>query len=197
MFLARRRWRRQADREDRQLTSGAREAVAHIVCCFTSDPDEYEVRGAVVFHPPEKDAPTDAPPLMVAEMLWLDDDRDDYFMSADPWRVVREIVPARDVAEGRETAIAWIGPTCRELAFESFPGLYQHVFVTLFTAGREPPLSGTEYLWFLPPESDDAEVRMVRAFPSGIGETGPPIGEVGVVLMERVAVAELLRQRGW
>lgn len=196
MPFGRRRLRKQLDREEAVQRVAAREAIGRIVCCFTSDPDVYEVRGAIVFRPPEEDAPPDAAELMVAQMLWRDEDRTDYFLDGGPWSVIRDLVPAADESEARALATNWIGPTCRELPTQWFPGLYLNVFVQLYT-GQDPPLDGTAYLWFLPPESDDAAVVVVRAFPSGIGETGPPIGEVGCVLFNRASVDELLQLRGW
>ena len=196
MRFRRRRLSKQLDREEAAQRTAAREAVGRIVCSFTSDPDEYDVRGAVVFHPPATDAPPDPPELMVAQMFWRDEDRENYFLEHDPWSVVRDLLPAADESEARALATSWIGPTCRELSTQWFPGLYLNVYVELYT-GQDPPLDGTAGMWFLPPESDDAALIVVRHFPSGIGETGPPIGEVGCVLFQRASVDELLRLRGW
>jgi hypothetical protein len=150
---------------------------------------------SIVFRPPEEDdAPPDAPRLMVAQLVWKDDDRTDYFMSEDPWFVVRELLPAADESDGRELAASWVGATSDERAFEFIPCLYQYAYVRLCTRDA-PPSIGIEYMWFLPAASPHDEVLVMRPLPSGIGEHGPPVGEVAFMHMQRAGVEELLASR--
>lgn len=181
---------RAMDREEEETKAVARDAISRVSACFASDPDEYDVRAAVIWRPPQDDAPD----IDVLQFAWDDNDRTDYVLSGDPSYVVRGITEAANEEEARRIAEAWVGPSCRELAeFNFLPGYYQNAFVAAL-AGREPPPYGLEYLWAPSPEG---EVWPVRYFPSGIGEKAPPIGQVGFILMPGAAVQELWRLRGW
>jgi hypothetical protein len=185
---------REIDLEEEAQRSAATDAVARVVSCFTSDPDSYDVRAAVVFRPPDVATSSNGSELLVAQLLFRDEDRADYFTSLDPWYIVREVIPAANPAEAGKLAAEWIGPSCNEVSFDFIPGLYQYAFVGIH-GESPPPITGAEYMWFLPCE--DPDMLVVRPFPSGFSEAGPPIGEVGFLRMPRAAAEEILRGRGW
>jgi hypothetical protein len=125
-------------------------------------------------------------------MLWDDGDRTDYFESSDPRYIVRDIVAAADASDAERIANGWVGPTCRQVGFNFIPGLFQTAFVAM-VAGNDPTFWPLGFSWVVATESP---VWGVRLFPN-VGETAPPIGEVGFVLMPRDAIEEVWRSRGW
>jgi hypothetical protein len=180
------------DREEQAVIAVARDAVPRIRACFTTDPDQYEVRAAIIYEPTaeQRDSP---PPLDVFELKWGEQYRSDYFESGDARYLLEEVVGAADEEAARAAAHKWVGSDAREVPFNLLPGLYQTAFVGLL-AGREPPSWPLGWLWVV---ASDDEYWPVRYFPSGLGENAPPIGEVGYVLMPRVAIEEIWRLRGW
>ena len=72
------------------------------------------------------------------------------------------------------------------------PGIFQSAFVATL-AGADPPFWPTGYLWIVPLEGDH---WMARPCPN-VGETAPPRGDVGFMLMPRAAIEEVWNARGW
>jgi hypothetical protein len=179
-------------REEREVVAVARDAIPRVRACWVTDPDEYEVKAAVVFEP-SLDQRGDGPPFDVFEFRWDEQYRSDYFMSGDANYLLHEAVGAEDELAAAAAAADWVGAGGREVPFNLLPGLYQTAFVGVL-AGREPPFWELGWLWVLPVDSN---VWPVRYFPSGLGENAPPIGEVGCVLMPRAAIEEIWRLRGW
>jgi hypothetical protein len=180
------------DPRELEVAAIARDSIPRVRACFTTDPDQYEVRAAIVYEP-TADQRGDRPPFDVFELKWEEQLRLDYFESGDSRYLLEEVVGAGDELGARAVAHNWVGVGGREVPFNLLPGLYQTAFVGLL-AGREPPFWPLGWMWVVP--SDD-EYWPVRHFPSGLGDKAPPIGEVGYVLMPRVAIEEIWRLRGW
>lgn len=191
-FGRRRRGASDLDRQEQEVIAVARDAIPRVRACFTTDPDQYEVKAAIVFEPTAQQR-DGGPRLDVFEFKWDEQYRLDYFETGDSRYLVRDVVGADDEQAARLAAREWVGDRGREVTFNLLPGLYQTGFIGLL-AGREPPFWPLGWLWVVP---SDGEYWPVRYFPSGLGENAPPVGEVGFVLMPRVAVEEIWRLRGW
>jgi hypothetical protein len=50
-FGRRRRGVSHLDRQEQEVVALARDAIHRVRACFTTDPDEYEVKAAIVFEP--------------------------------------------------------------------------------------------------------------------------------------------------
>jgi hypothetical protein len=189
------RRRRDERKAEARALDAARAAVDNVLGCFVSDFDDYEVRSCIAIR-------NDAGGVNVLHLGWDDEDvRFNYFRDGDVGAVISEVTPVSELSAAGAIAERWIGPTCREVPFNALPGFYQHVYVEALVqdvlgAGADLPLplNPLVYSWVSPTDSD---LWVVRIFPSGIGETGPPIGEVGCVLMPRAAIEEMYRLRGW
>lgn len=187
--------RRRQRHAEAEAIGAARSAVASVVACFGSDPDDYDVRSCIAI-------PNDSGGVNVLHFGWDDESiRDGYFIEGDAGAVIEQVTPAPEVSAVNAIAESWIGPACRAVAFDELPGLYQHVFVEALLqdslgSGADLPLPLDPMIgfWIC---AREPELVVVRIFPSGTGESTPPIGEVGFVAFPRAAIEEMYRGRGW
>ena len=169
---------RAMDREEEETKAVARDAISRVSACFASDPDEYDVRAAVIWRPPQDDAPD----IDVLQFAW--ETTTGRIMSC--WATLsHELsgVSRKLLMRKRRGASwkAWVGPSCRELAeFKSLLGYYQNAFVAAL-AGREPPPYGLEYL--VGPVAGGRGLAGAVLPLRHRGEGAPPIGQVGFILM--------------
>lgn len=200
--FARRRYERQLQKEfderERGAAARAHTAVSNVVACFCTDPGQYDVRAAVIWHPNEPDAAE----IVVFKFGWGDAQSDDLMFDG-PGICVWEGVEVATDAEGEAACRQWVGESRRQVRFDYLPGLFQMGFFNRVTGGEEPPMSsGLIGLWIAPaPGSDAPDPRAdawpVRGFPAGMSAEGPEVGQLGYVLMPRSAAEEILRLRGW
>src|ERR1700680_2540534 len=132
MPFGRRRYVRQLQRQvdDREKEAAARASAAmpNVVSCFCTDPDEYDVRAAIVWHPHEPDAPE----IVVFKFGWADEDREGLFFDGTAI-CVREGVEVSTDAVGEDVCREWVGESSRRVQFEYLPGIYQMAFFTRVT----------------------------------------------------------------
>jgi len=142
-----------------------------IVQCFTSDPDDADVRAVVVLHQDlellpkdiEKQAAREAtemgepytgiPPYMGFAFGFDDDDRVGLFMDGDMTVVVREGRAFQTPTDAAAFAEDYCGPGTHVLPFENIPGLYQSAFMEFIT-GREYDMGPLTFAWTLPAVGD-------------------------------------------
>ena len=147
-----------------------------VVQCFTSDPDNDDVRAVVVFHQDldllpknaEKQAAREAteagepfegiPPYMAFACGFDDDDRVEIFMGGNMTVVVREWQGFQTVRDAARYAAHWVGEGGQPMPFENIPGLYQSAFMEFIT-GREYDMGMMTFAWTLPAVGDYVPMR--------------------------------------
>lgn len=178
-------------REPKRPDSAAQAAVNEIAACFASDPDEWEVRGAVVFF----DGADDTNPYGVVNMGFTEEDRAAIYMDFDLAALVYEAQRVPDVATGEAVAAAWVGARGQRFEFRNLPGIYQAAYVA-WSTGLQLESHESQFMWVMPSVGGQVPTR---EFPPRTGPTDmtPEPGKASFILLPREAVDGLFRTRGW
>jgi hypothetical protein len=184
------------------------------IACFASDPDQLEVRAAVVLHLDPRLLPRNAEThaareaaeagedefeglseFVVFKMAFGEDDRAGLYMDGDPSCLVYQVEGASRDVDAEALARAWVGEGVRRVRFEHLPGVYQAAYVS-HVRGTPVEADETQFMWAIPGE-DDAAFVPVREFPprTGATELTREPGTVSFGLLPRAAVDELYRVR--
>jgi hypothetical protein len=173
-------------RSQRQERQAAQEALASLISCFISDPNNFDVRSSVVLH----DGQDPSQPIGVVNFGFSDDERQAVYMDGDLSVLVYQAQLAQDRPTAEAIALDWVGGG-DQVDFRYLPGVYQAAYVQFIT-GCVPEPNETQFAWALPPVGD---MHMFRKFP-------PPVDadtdeNRNFVLMPRHAIDALWRTRGW
>lgn len=185
------------------------------VACFTSDPDQLEVRAATILHQDPKLLPKRVEreaaqqreagtepgfqPFALACFGFTEDDRVGLYMEGDATVLIKDggLFPTRDEAE--ERALSWVGDSGQRFPMANIPGVYQVAYMVSVTGDHSLGGSG-EFMWALP-APDDAAVAMqpIREFPPKTGPTDmtPDPDQVSIFLLPSAAVEAMQREFGW
>jgi hypothetical protein len=186
------------------------------VICLASDPDELEVRSAIVLHqdprllPPNALEPARAeaeesgepfaglPEFVVLTFAFSEDDRVALYMDGDRKCLVYGVEVADSLSDAERHAREWVGAGSVELPFRHLPGVYQAAFIEYVTGADLPPHE-SEFAWVLPTAGGEGEHMPFREFPPRTGPTDftPDPKVVSFGLLPRAAVDELMGSRGW
>lgn len=166
-------------------------AVENIMSCYASDPEQWEVRAAVVLF----DAEEEGNPYGVITLGFSEDDRTAIYMDFDLTALVKDAQLVPDVLSAEAIALDWVGERGEQLDFRYLPGIYQAAYMEWAT-GIEQESHETHFMWALPGGGD---LLPMREFPPRTGptETTPIVGEASFVLLPRDAVDSLFATRGW
>jgi len=185
---------------------------AQIIACFTTNPDQFEVRSAVVFHQDPELLPEDAPEVWQQEVEaagetyegfpeyftvklgFSEEDRIPLYMDFDPVCLVYEAEGTLDRTKALEAARSWCEPA-QPMPFINIPGVHQGHFLS-FILQREVDPGPSGLVWMLPPTSGHSAVR---DFPPRKKPTTltPTPGETSFAIFPQSAVDEINRQREW
>jgi hypothetical protein len=185
------------------------------VACFTSDPDQLEVRAATILHQDlkllpkrvekqaaeqrESGAEPEFQPFALACFGFTEDDRIGLYMEGDPTVLAKDggLFATQEDAESR--ALAWVGDGAQRLPLANVPGVYQIAYMVSVTGDNSLGGSG-EFMWALP-APDDAAIAMqpIREFPPKTGPTEmtPDPGQVSIFLLPTAVVEAMQREFGW
>ena len=173
------------------------------VACFTSDPDQLEVRAATILHqdpmhlPKSAEADPDFQPFILFCWGFTHDDRVGLYAGADPTVLGKGegLFATREEAEA--SALEWVGDGYRRLPLASIPGVYQLAYMVAVTG--DDLLSGSgQFMWALPAEGDE-ELQAIREFPPKVAPTEmtPDPAQVEFFFLPRVVVEEMQHEFGW
>lgn len=175
------------------------------VACFTSNPDQLEVRAATILHQDPKLLPkgVESEPDFDAFALscfgFAEDDRVGLYMEGDPTILAKDGGLFATQAEAEERARSWVGPGYLHVPLANVPGAYQVAYIAAVTGADSLGGSG-EFMWALP-APDDATVAMqpVREFPPRTKPTEmtPDPGQVSIFLLPTAVVEAMQREFGW
>ena len=191
------------------------ELIDHAVYCVSSNPEELEVRSALVLHQNLARLPENIEDLAMREaqeqgiafdgfceyvtyMFGFEhDDRVGLYMDYDRSCLVKGVVPIRTLEDAKSEADQWVGEGSIVSPFSSLPGVYQLSFVEYIT-GVEQESHPSEFCWAI---YSDASTGMVptRRFPPAASPTedDPNPDEVSFFLMPMHAIQEIFSGRGW
>jgi hypothetical protein len=159
-----------------------------IVQCFTTDPDDDEVRAVVVLHQDLDLLPKDTlkraadeatasgepfegvPAYMAFAFGFDDEDRVEIFMGGNLTVVLRESAGFHSPQEAARYAAGWVGEGGRIMPFENIPGLYQSALMEFIT-DREYDIGPLIFAWTLPAAGAYVPVRQ---FPPKISDGDEP-----------------------
>jgi hypothetical protein len=191
------------------------ELIDHAVYCVSSNPEELEVRSALVLHQNLARLPENIEDLAMREaqeqgiafdgfceyvtyMFGFEhDDRVGLYMDYDRSCLVKGVVPIRTLEDAKREADRWVGDGSIITPFSSLPGVYQLSFVEYIT-GIEQESHPSEFCWAI--DSDESTPMVItRRFPPAANPTedDPNPDEVLFSLLPRHAVQEIFSGRGW
>jgi hypothetical protein len=170
----------------KQERKAAQVAVANVVSCFCSHPDEIEVRSSVVLH----DGEDPAQPFGIVNLGFSDDDRPAIYMDGDLTALVYEVHRAPSVTSAEAMALEWIA-SAEKMDFRYLPGVYQAAYVEFVTGIPQEPHE-SHFAWALPPVNG---MHPFCRFPPDVNKDAKE--SRGFVLMPEHAVDALYESRGW
>lgn len=167
------------------------------VACFTSDPDEYEVRAAAVLHLDPSLLPKDveAVGFNVFGFAFDHDDRIGLYMEVDRTVLVKMHEGAETLDEAEELALGWCGDGSSKRPLRNIPGVYQVAYMQQITGNRELGGSG-EFGWAI--ERGPKGYDVIREFPPKVKDDGDDSPEKPeFVLLPSEIVDGFQREFGW
>ena len=176
-----------------------RQIAKQTVACFTSDPDEWEVRAAVVLDLEPSLLPKDAESVAYNAIgfAFEHDDRVSLYMDHDPPALVKSIQGAETLDEAKQLAAEWCGASASERPLRNIPGIYQVAYMQRITGNGDLGGSG-EFGWAIERGAEGYDI--VREFPpklKGGGEADDMAGEAEFVLLPSKIVEGFQREFGW
>lgn len=173
-----------------------RQIAEHTVACFTTDPDEMDVRAAAVLHLDPSLLPkgVDSVAYNAIGFAFEHDDRVGLYMDADPTVLVKSIQGAESLEEAKHLAIAWCGSTASERPLRNLPGVYQVAYMQRITGNDSLGGSG-EFGWAI--ERGPKGYDVVREFPPKLNDEGEIPSSPEFVVLPSKVVDGFQREFGW
>jgi hypothetical protein len=165
--------------------------------CFTSDPDQYEVRAAAVLHLDPSLLPKDIKSVAfnVFGFAFHHDDRIGLYMDVDPTVLVKMQEGTETLDEAEELALGWCGDGASKRSLHNIPGVYQVAYMQRITGNRELGGSG-EFGWAIERGPNGCDV--VREFPPKVNDEGDDSPDKPeFVLLSSKIVDGFQREFGW
>jgi hypothetical protein len=173
------------------------------VGCFTSDPDQLEVRAATILHQDPKLLPKgveddpDFQPFAVSYFGFDHDDRIGLYAEADPTVLGKDGGLFSTQEEAEALALSWVGDGHQRLPLTNLPGVYQVAYMVAVTGDDSLGGSG-EFMWALPVDGD-GDLQPIREFPPKVEPTEmtPDPDKVSFFFLPRAVVQGMQREFGW
>jgi hypothetical protein len=166
------------------------------VACFTTDPDEYEVRAAVVLRLDPALLPKDVESVAynVLGFAFNEDDRVGLYVEVDPTILVKMQEGAETLDAAKQLALGWCGDGASERSLRNIPGVYQVAYMQRITGNRDLGGSG-EFGWAI--ETGKKGYDVVREFPPKLTEEGHGPKPPEFVVLPTAVVDGFQREFGW
>lgn len=173
-----------------------RQIASQTVACFTSDPDQFEVRAAVVLHLDPSLLPkgVESVAFNVFGFAFDHDDRVGLYMDVDPTVLVKMHEGAETLDEAEQLALGWCGDGASKRPLRNVPGVYQVAYMQRITGNRELGGSG-EFGWVI--EGGEKGYDVVREFPPKVKEGEAMPDKPEFVLLPSEVADGFQREFGW
>ncbi len=165
------------------------------VACFTSDPDQLDVRAAVVLHLDPELLPRNVQSVAynMIGFAFNEDDRIGIFVEADPTCCAKWLQGADTLDEAKQLAAGWCGEGASERPLRNLPGIYQVAYMQRMTGDEDLGGAG-QFGWAIARGSEGMDI--CREFPPRLVDGEPPT-EVGFILIPSPVVDGFQREFGW
>lgn len=174
-----------------------RQIAKQTVACFTSDPDEYEVRAAVVLDLDPSLLPqgVESVAYNAIGFSFEHEDRIGIYAEANPTVLVKSIQGAETLDDAKRLAAEWCGSSASERPLRNIPGVYQVAYMQRITGNADLGGSG-EFGWAI--ERGKKGYDIVREFPPKVKEEGDDSPDKAeFVLLPSKIVDGFQREFGW